>query len=234
MWSTFFKKRKMSFFPHTCLYSLKTCYTDTVLGDYFGCRTMMENQLFSNLIAEGNLSTMAWGRCGDTGQVPLQSQAYAKEGFSEFFRLGLQAIGWSMVDFWFCNSSHLHTRTISCDSFGMSLDVPCEGSQLSYQNRSHFKQVSSEIQLKSCSGLTTQTTMAMQQKSWGHSVPERNYRIMPVQLVWGVRAPSGSCSCNRFPLLFLLLKYQIPHRKCNMRLFTSFAQSKNSFPASRL
>lgn len=92
----------------------------------------------------------------------------------------------------------------------MSLDVPCEGSQLSYQNRSHFKNVSSGIQLKNCSVSATQTTMAVQllpqrQQSWDHPVPERNYSIMPVQLVWRMRTPFGSCSCNSFPLLFPLL-----------------------------
>lgn len=64
----------MSFFPHVCLYSSKPCYNDMVQGDYFDCRTVTENQLPSSLNTEGNLSTMAGGKCGGTGQALLYSQ----------------------------------------------------------------------------------------------------------------------------------------------------------------
>lgn len=143
-------------------------------------------------------------------------------GFQDSFENKTQVMG----GFCLCTFCYLPTTLISAVRLLTLLPlgylyVPWEGGQSSYLSRSRFKNVSSEIQLKHSSALTTQPTTARaatglpeEEISWDHSVLERNCSHVPAGLIWRISMPFWSFSCNSFsPALSSTMKYPIPHRQ---------------------
>lgn len=151
----------------------------------------------------------------------------------------LQAIG-SMVDFWFCNFSHLHTRTIRETRQWALIPLGCLW-------MSHVKAASS----------VTRTESFQESEQWdsaaellslnntndhGCAADLSSSKNPGVTLYQRGTAGFGLFSWSeRWEHLWILFlqqlslapsstwKYQTPPRQCNIRLFTSFAQSKGRF-----
>lgn len=143
-----------------------------------------------------------------------------------------------------CTFCCLPVMLISSVTFGISLYAPCEGEQPSYTNRSKFKTVSSEIQLKHSSASTIQTTVAIA----AIDLPEEEI-LGPLCTRKELQQCARSIALkgeHTILVLFLQLfspslsstmKYPTPHRQNNIRgsiFVTLFAQSKDWFSASKL